>query len=122
MRLRRRGPYIELRPQGSCRCRLESHSRGFVSLLVAEHRRGPPPQTPTWQVLEGDVAPVSCGAQYRRTAGIYTDYAQVTGRSYRFDTNPTGIPIVDGILTPGFTTHSAEYAYFFDFPPGYDLY
>ncbi|GKT58559.1 triacylglycerol lipase [Colletotrichum tofieldiae] len=79
-------------------------------------------------------ANMTCGAQYRRMASIYTDYAQVSGRrltarewaragipaySYRFDTNPTDIPIVKNALAPGFSTHSAEYAYFFNFPPGY---
>ncbi|GKT40877.1 lipase 5 [Colletotrichum spaethianum] len=81
-------------------------------------------------------ANMTCGAQYRRMAGIYSDYAQIGGRrltarewaragipaySYRFDTNPTDIPIVKNVLAPGFATHSAEYSYFFNFPPEYDM-
>ncbi|KAJ0165631.1 Lipase 1 [Colletotrichum tanaceti] len=79
-------------------------------------------------------ANMTCGAQYRRLAAIFGDYAQASGRrltarewaragipaySYRFDTNPTDIPIVKNALAPGFSTHSSEYSYFFNFPPEY---
>ncbi|KAH6689775.1 lipase [Plectosphaerella plurivora] len=79
----------------------------------------------------------ACGSQFRRAAGILTDaqvvakrrslcqkYAEFGGKaySYRFDTNPTDIPIDPKILVPGFTTHSAEYTYFFNFPPEYDMF
>ena len=40
---------------------------------------------------------------------------------FRFDTVPTGLPIVRNALAPGFATHSAEYTYFFGFPPEYDM-
>ncbi|KAF3358612.1 Phosphatidylinositol 3-kinase tor2 [Verticillium dahliae VDG1] len=77
-----------------------------------------------------------CGAQYRRTAAIFGDFQIINGRrffaeslakqgvdvfTYRFDTNPTSIPI-SSILTPGFTAHSTEYTYFFNLPPGYNMY
>ncbi|KAH6699261.1 acetylcholinesterase [Verticillium dahliae] len=93
-----------------------------------------------------------CGAQYRRTAAIFGDFQIINGRrffaeslakqgvdvftyryvlvcntadsktdSVRFDTNPTSIPI-SSILTPGFTAHSTEYTYFFNLPPGYNMY
>jgi hypothetical protein len=39
----------------------------------------------------------------------------------RFDTNPTSIPITDTAVRPGFSTHSAEYTYFFRLPPDYDM-
>ncbi|WYZ38622.1 hypothetical protein EsH8_III_000536 [Colletotrichum jinshuiense] len=81
-------------------------------------------------------ANMTCGAQYRRMAGIYTDYGQIFGQrlaaremaraglsvySYRFDTNPTDIPIVKNAIAPGFAVHSAEYTYFFNLPPEYDM-
>lgn len=43
----------------------------------------------------------------------------LTGRK-RFDTYPTSIPIVLDGNAPGFATHSAEYSYFFGFPPDFD--
>ncbi|KAM0330810.1 hypothetical protein ACHAQA_003765 [Verticillium albo-atrum] len=76
-----------------------------------------------------------CGGQYRRAAAIFGDLQAIAGRrllarslakrgveaySYRFDTNPTAIPI-SNILTPGFATHSSEYAYFFNLPVEFDL-
>ncbi|KAH8172559.1 carboxylesterase family protein [Sarocladium implicatum] len=81
-------------------------------------------------------AGLPCPGQYRRVAAIVGDYAQIGARrvqargysaggakvySYRFDTNPTSIPIVLNGITPGFATHSSEYAYFFGFPPNYNL-
>ncbi|KAI9148427.1 Carboxylic ester hydrolase [Paramyrothecium foliicola] len=79
---------------------------------------------------------LTCGSQYRRVAAIMGDFSQISGRrimaeqwaaaggivySYRFDTVPTGLPIVRNSLAPGFATHSAEYTYFFGFPPEYDM-
>ncbi|KAF6834067.1 para-nitrobenzyl esterase [Colletotrichum plurivorum] len=81
-------------------------------------------------------ASMPCGPQYRRMAGLFGDYASIAWRratarawaaaglkaySYRFDTNPTDIPIVKNAIAPGFATHSAEYAYFFNFPPENDM-
>ncbi|KAL0943725.1 para-nitrobenzyl esterase [Colletotrichum truncatum] len=93
-----------------------------------------PAQDPFCKALRE--ANMTCGAQYRRIAGIMGDYAQILGRrataeawaaaglsaySYRFDTNPTDVPIVKNAIAPGFATHSAEYAYFFNFPPEYNM-
>lgn len=48
-------------------------------------------------------------------------FANVTMTLARFDTNPTSIPIVHNAIQPGFSTHSAEYTYFFRLPQEYDM-
>lgn len=78
---------------------------------------------------------LSCGDEWRRFAAIIGDWfsgaprrlmAQQWARlglptySYRFDTNPSAVPLVNWIgLGPGFATHGAELAYEFGLPPGF---
>ena len=78
---------------------------------------------------------LSCGAQYRRSAAILGDWfshssrrfmasqwarLNLTAYSFRFDTAPTSIPIVNWIgLGPGFATHGSELAYEFRLPGGF---
>ena len=66
---------------------------------------------------------LSCGAQYRRSAAILGDWfshssrrfmasqwarLNLTAYSFRFDTDPTSVPIVNWIgLGPGFATHGS---------------
>ncbi|PNH42501.1 hypothetical protein VD0004_g4825 [Verticillium dahliae] len=82
------------------------------------------------------VANLTCEPQTRRMASILGDFAFISRRrhsaesfakygvktySYRFDTDPTDIPISE-VLAPGFATHASEYTYFFGFPPDYNMY
>ena len=76
-----------------------------------------------------------CGVEYRREAAILGDYFSAAPRrfmasqwarlglpaySFRFDTDPTSIPIVNWIgLGPGFATHGSELAYEFRLPGGF---
>lgn len=80
-------------------------------------------------------ANLTCNSEYRRTAALLGDYLMDSGRrymaerwssmglpaySYRFNTNPTSIPIVywNG-LGPGFALHGADLAYDFGLPAGF---
>lgn len=78
---------------------------------------------------------LACGSQWRRFAAIVGDFFAMASRrltseqwarlgipiySFRFDTDPTEIPLVNWIgLGPGFSTHGAELAYEFELPPGF---
>ncbi|KAF2713988.1 alpha/beta-hydrolase [Pleomassaria siparia CBS 279.74] len=78
---------------------------------------------------------LACGSQWRRFAAISGDlFVHASQRytaqlfvqyglpvySFRFDTDPTGIPLVKWIgLGPGFATHGAELAYEMGLPPGF---
>jgi hypothetical protein len=80
-------------------------------------------------------AHLACGTQHRRGAAILGDnFAHASRRNmaqtwaklglpaytYRFDTNPTAIPIFYWIgLGPGFALHGSELAYEFGLPGGF---
>ena len=80
-------------------------------------------------------AGLGCSTQYRRESGIFGDFFTAAPRrfmaqhwarmglptySFRFDTDPTAIPIVYwNNLGPGFALHGAELAYEFGLPPGF---
>ncbi|KAI9147654.1 Lipase 2 [Paramyrothecium foliicola] len=96
-----------------------------------------PPDFPFCEAMRK--ADLPCTAQYRRMAAILGDLVQAGARrnfaeqwtakggtaySYRFDTDPTALPIqplTENKLAPGFSTHSAEIAYFFELPSDYDM-
>ncbi|KAM0328174.1 hypothetical protein ACHAQA_005581 [Verticillium albo-atrum] len=96
--------------------------------------KGPDGKDPFCEAMK--VANLTCEPQTRRMASILGDFSFISRRrhsvesfakygvksySYRFDTDPTDIPI-STILPPGFATHSGEYTYFFNFPPEYNMY
>ena len=78
---------------------------------------------------------LNCGAEWRRFAAIIGDWFAHASRrylstqwarlglptySYRFDTDPTAIPLVYWVgLGPGFALHGAELAYEFGLPAGF---
>ncbi len=80
-------------------------------------------------------ANLTCGSQYRRTAGILGDFFAHAPRrymsqlwsqlgldaySFRFDTDPTSLPIQYWVgLGPGFALHGAELAYEIGLPGGF---
>ena len=109
------------------------------AILTAYPEGGPappyslPPDYPWCAALAA--ANLSCGSEYRRTAAILGDYFVTAPRrymasewarlglpaySYRFDTDPTAIPIAfwHG-LGPGFATHGADVPYEFGLPGGF---
>ena len=78
---------------------------------------------------------LNCGAEWRRFAAIVGDWLahaprrylstqwarlELPAYSYRFDTDPTAIPLVYWVgLGPGFALHGAELAYEFGLPAGF---
>ena len=78
---------------------------------------------------------LACGSQYRRAAALLGDRFSASARrylaqlwaslglpaySFRFDTNPTSIPIQYFYgIGPGFATHGSELAYEFGLPAGF---
>lgn len=92
-----------------------------------------PPDYPWCAAM--NAAHLACGTQYRRATALFGDYFAHAPRrylaeqwarlglpaySFRFDTNPTALPIVywNG-LGPGFAVHGAELAYEFGLPGGF---
>ena len=93
-----------------------------------------PPSFP-WCDSLAATTDLACGSEYRREAAILGDYFADAPRrfmasqwarlglptySFRFDTDPTSVPIRNWIgLGPGFATHGSELAYEFRLPGGF---
>ncbi|KAH6623094.1 Alpha/Beta hydrolase protein [Chaetomium tenue] len=121
-----------------------AHPTTLTTLLSLYPATAPAPpyalpltSTPQFCTAVLAATPLPCGAQYRRLSAILGDYGLIHGRrdvaaawaaagqtayTWRFSTWPTSFPIDPALESqPGFAGHGAEYAYFFRFPRGYEL-